>query len=343
MSDRETILLAVAGILALAALLIVLLWRWRRARSRAAGPRLYTLSAGLNAARSGLVDKLRRVVSEQGDLELRVRALEETLIAADVGVRATAQLLDGLTPSLRANANFEEVRHELARAMIEVLDGGASGELVAKPHVVIVSGVNGVGKTTSIAKLANLHVKLGRSVLLVAADTFRAAASDQLALWAERAGVDCVRHPGGKDPSAVVFDGMAAATARGVDVVIVDTAGRQHVKDNLIEELKKIFRVIARQVPGAPHESLLVIDATTGQNALSQARRFGDALGLDGIILTKLDGTAKGGVVFAIAAELHLPVRYVGFGEAIDDFAPFDASEFVAALVGAAAAGERQV
>jgi fused signal recognition particle receptor len=203
----------------------------------------------------------------------------------------------------------------------------------ARPLVILVAGVNGVGKTTSIGKLAYRYVADGRKVLLVAADTFRAAAGEQLQLWATRVGADCVRHPGGTDPSAVVFDGINAGIARGVDVVIIDTAGRLHVKANLIEELKKVIRIIARQQPGAPHEVYLVIDATTGQNALNQATVFQQALCLTGIILTKLDGTAKGGAVLSISSSLGVPIRYVGYGEGVEQFAPFDAADFVDALL----------
>ena len=202
----------------------------------------------------------------------------------------------------------------------------------AKPEVILVVGVNGVGKTTTIGKLAHRFRQSGRSVLLVAADTFRAAAIEQLGLWAERVGADFVKHQHGADPSAVTYDGVQAAVARGADVVIIDTAGRLHVKANLMDEVKKIARTTTRLVPSAPHEILLVIDATTGQNALTQARVFHEALGVTGVVLTKLDGTAKGGVALAIRSDLDLPIRYVGLGERPEDLAPFDADAFTTAL-----------
>jgi fused signal recognition particle receptor len=213
---------------------------------------------------------------------------------------------------------------------------GSSGVVAptTRPWIVLVTGVNGVGKTTTIGKLAFLHRAQGRKVLLVAADTFRAAAIDQLAVWAERVGADIVRHEQGADPSAVVFDGLRAARAREADLVLVDTAGRLHTRAPLMEELRKVRRTVERECPGAPHEVLLVLDATTGQNALNQARAFVDAAGVTGVVVTKLDGTAKGGVVAAIGRELGIPVRYVGVGEAADDLQPFDAEEFVTGLLG---------
>ena len=212
-----------------------------------------------------------------------------------------------------------------------------------RPWVTLVVGVNGVGKTTSIGKLAARHQALGRSVLLVAGDTFRAAAADQLAVWADRAGAQIVRQEQGTDPSSVVFDGMKAAVAREVDVVLIDTAGRLHTKVNLMEELRKLRRVIERVLPGAPHEVLLVLDATTGQNAISQAKTFAAAVEVSGVVLTKLDGSARGGVVVAIRRELGLPVRYVGLGESAGDLQPFDAEEFASALVGEEGSTEGQL
>jgi len=202
----------------------------------------------------------------------------------------------------------------------------------ATPFVIVVVGVNGVGKTTTIGKLASQFVREGKKVLLGAGDTFRAAAAEQLQIWGQRAGVEVIRHAEGADPGAVAFDAAKAAVARKADILILDTAGRLHTKVNLMEELKKVHRVLDREIPGAPHETLLVLDATTGQNALTQAKLFNEAVALNGIALTKLDGTAKGGIVVAIAAELKLPVRYVGIGEGIDDLRPFDAQMFVSAL-----------
>jgi fused signal recognition particle receptor len=218
------------------------------------------------------------------------------------------------------------------RAVRTLLTAPAEAPVEAKPEVILVVGVNGVGKTTTIGKLAHRYRENGRKVLVVAGDTFRAAAIEQLTLWAERVGVDLVRHQHGADPSAVAYDGVQAALARGADVVIIDTAGRLHVKANLMEEVKKIARTTTRLVAGAPHQTLLVIDATTGQNGLAQARVFHEALGITAVVLTKLDGTAKGGVALAIRSELGLPIRYVGLGERADDLAPFDADAFTAAL-----------
>jgi fused signal recognition particle receptor len=336
----ETLAL-VAGVAAvLLGLLFFLLWR----RGRPPRPRKPSreehrpdaaqgLRSALASTRAGLLDRLRRAWSSYPETETRLVGLEELLIIADVGVKVTQQLLDKLRVRMRELGDADALRAALAHEMRAILGHTQPRDLTARPHIILVAGVNGVGKTTSIAKLAHFHISQGRSVLLVAADTFRAAASEQLQLWAERVGADCIRHQGGTDPSAVVYDGLKAALARGIDVVIIDTAGRLHVKTNLIEELKKVSRVISRQVEGAPHEVLLVIDATTGQNALSQARVFKEALPLTGIVLTKLDGTAKGGVVFAVTTEIDVPICYVGFGEAVDDLAPFDADAFVDALL----------
>jgi len=202
----------------------------------------------------------------------------------------------------------------------------------SKPHVIMVAGVNGVGKTTTIGKLSDRYIKQGHQVLLIAADTFRAAAVEQLEIWGDRVGAEIIRHKGKADPSAVVYDGIQAATSRGVDVVIIDTAGRLHTKVNLMEQLKKIRRTVARRIPDAPHETLLVLDATTGQNAISQARLFHEALEITGIVLAKLDGTAKGGVVVGICHNLKLPIQYIGIGEKVDDLQDFDAEAFARAL-----------
>ena len=226
------------------------------------------------------------------------------------------------------------VTTELQGLIADMLRGGEALKLTTKPSVILIIGVNGVGKTTTIGKLsANLRAS-GKTVVLGAADTFRAAAIDQLGVWAERADVPMIRHSEGSDPAAVVFDTLSAAKARGVDVVICDTAGRLHNKKNLMDELNKITRVIAREAPGSDLEVLLVLDATTGQNALNQAREFKDAAGITGIVLTKLDGTARGGVVIGIKNELQVPIKYVGVGEAIDDLQPFDADAFAKALFG---------
>jgi fused signal recognition particle receptor len=224
------------------------------------------------------------------------------------------------------------VESRLREEIAAVLGGPGVQEPTHRPWVVLVTGVNGVGKTTTIGKLAVLHRAAGRRVLLIAADTFRAAAAEQLAVWAERAGADLVGQAAGASPAAVVFDGMKAAVARQVDIVLVDTAGRLHTRTNLMEELRKVQRVIQRELPGAPHETLLVMDATTGQNAIAQARNFVEAVAVTGLVVTKLDGTARGGVLIAIRRELGVPVLYVGHGEGVGDLRPFDASAFIAAL-----------
>jgi len=291
------------------------------------------LRVSLASTRRGLLERLQGAWASGRDVDGRLAALEEVLLTADVGVKTTRELLATLRPRARELADAPALRAALRDDMVAVLACERRASCTGQPHVVLVAGVNGVGKTTTIGKLARFYARSGKTVLLVAADTFRAAAAEQLGRWAERVGVPCVRHQAGADPSAVAFDGLKAGVARGVDVVIVDTAGRLHVKTHLIEELKKIVRVVGRQVEGAPHEVLLVIDATTGQNAIAQARVFSEALPLTGVVLTKLDGTAKGGSVLAIPSELGIPIEYVGFGEGVDDLAPFDAAGFVDALL----------
>lgn len=261
--------------------------------------------------------------------------LEERLILADVGVDATQQA----TQRLRAVAKerrlktTEDARGALREILTQMLSVGSRElNIATKPSVVLVIGVNGVGKTTSIGKIANHLRTQGKKVLLCAGDTFRAAAAEQLGIWAERSSADIVRHEEGSDPAAVVYDGICAAKARGADVVIIDTAGRLHNKANLMNELNKITRVVRRELPEADVETLMVLDATTGQNGLIQAKQFLETAGISGIVLTKLDGTAKGGIVFAISNELKLPVKYVGVGEGIDDLIPFNPKEFVEAL-----------
>ena len=261
--------------------------------------------------------------------------LEELLVLSDVGAATAEKIVKGMK-RLTWERRFRK-GHEARAGLIELLTGLlAAGEpglkLDTKPSVILMVGVNGVGKTTTIGKLAHQLTEEGKKVLLCAGDTFRAAAAEQLTIWAERAGTEIIRHEEGSDPAAVVYDGLCAAKARGTDVVIIDTAGRLHNKQNLMNELAKIRRVIDRELPGADVETLMVLDATTGQNGLIQAKQFLDTAGLTGIVLTKLDGTAKGGIVFAIANELKLPVKYVGVGEGIDDLIPFNAENFVTAL-----------
>ena len=266
-----------------------------------------------------------------------LKKLETALLSADIGVRTTREVLATLREQAAQQTltDSSQVRGALKTQIADILRAPAksNGTAPSAPMVIFVVGVNGTGKTTTIGKLANRLRKDNRSVLLCAADTFRAAAIEQLEIWAKRNGVEMIRQKSGADPAAVVYDAMAAARARNVDVVIVDTAGRLHTKSNLMNELEKMKRTAAKQVPGAPHEVLLVLDATTGQNGLSQAREFTEHAGVTGLVLTKLDGTAKGGIAVAIVRELNLPIRFVGVGEQIDDLVPFDASTFVNSLL----------
>lgn len=262
--------------------------------------------------------------------------LEEALILADIGAATAADTVAQLRKrvSQKLLGRADEVKDALRDILAEKLDvGDPSMDLSTQPSVVLIIGVNGVGKTTSIGKLAARYKSEGKKVLLCAGDTFRAAAADQLEIWADRAGVDIVRQHEGADPGAVLFDALQAAKARNVDVVLCDTAGRLHNKQNLMNELNKISRVVDRELPGCDRETLLVLDATTGQNGLIQAKQFSQSAGITGIVLTKLDGTAKGGVVLAIAKEMGVPVKYVGLGEGIDDLQPFDPAAFAEALV----------
>jgi fused signal recognition particle receptor len=296
-----------------------------------------------DAARTGLFSRLRdslgksrRALTEQlavGAFDPAEHAswerLEEALIAADVGVPATAELVR----RLEARADLGDLGEALAQEITALLGDPGRLELGGRPSIVLVVGVNGTGKTTTIGKLAAKLAEHDRSVLVAAADTFRAAAEEQLEIWADRAGADFVGSERGGDPAAVAFDAIEAAESRGRDVVVVDTAGRLHTQRNLMEELAKVRRVIAQRLDGAPHETLLVIDATTGQNGLQQARLFGQAVDVSGVALTKLDGSAKGGIAVAIAHELGLPVKLIGIGERLDDLRPFDPQDFARALV----------
>jgi fused signal recognition particle receptor len=288
-------------------------------------------------SRRGFVENLRRILHGRTTIGRDLyEDLEETLIEADLGVATTMRLLE----ELERDARDKQVRHPedlyelLERHIVSILSEGEHSLVLdgTAPIVYLVIGVNGSGKTTTIGKLACRFHAEGKSVLLAAADTFRAAATEQLVIWGERAGADIVRHQHGSDPAAVAYDAAEAAVARGTHFLMVDTAGRLHTKVNLMEELKKIKRVIGRKLPDAPHETLLVMDATTGQNGLSQAKLFTDALDVTGIVLTKLDGTAKGGIIVAIKHELGIPVKLIGVGEGMDDLRPFEPSEFVEAL-----------
>ena len=262
--------------------------------------------------------------------------LEEALIMSDVGVKTTEKLMADVRKGIKKKEinTPEDLKPFLAEKISEILSTGSDETRIAAagPTVLLVIGVNGVGKTTTIGKLAAYYKEQGKSVMLAAADTFRAAAIDQLQIWGDRTGVPVIRHEEGSDPAAVAFDAVKAARARNIDVLIIDTAGRLHTKSNLMEELKKINRVVQREIAEAPHETLLVLDATTGQNAISQAELFQKTAAITGIVLTKLDGTAKGGVIIGLKAELSMPVKWVGVGEGVDDLRPFNAQEFSRAL-----------
>ncbi len=295
------------------------------------------LKTGIQKTRSGLVDRIEDVISGRKEIDADLlEELEYTLITADLGVRTVQDILDRIRERIdrKSTGDAAEIRSLIRDHLLEVLQHSETPmRVVAQPPaVVMVVGINGAGKTTSIGKLANRFLGEGRKVLLCAADTFRAAAIEQLEVWAQRAGVEMIKQKTGADPSAVVFDALQAAKARNVDYVIVDTAGRLHTKENLMAELEKMRRTCQRVVPGSPHEVWLVLDATTGQNGLEQARKFTEAAGVTGIILTKLDGTAKGGVVVAIARELNLPIRFIGVGEKIEDLLPFEPDKFVSSL-----------
>lgn len=295
------------------------------------------LKKGLSKTREQVFNQLQQVIffSRRIDDEL-LQKIEELLISADVGVSTSLEIISRVKQEVKRK-NYQDSQELLALLKTQILNMFASGKVTGAgnadgPLVILVVGVNGTGKTTSIAKLAWRYRQQGKTVLLVAADTFRAAAIEQLQIWAERAGAELLKHKEGSDPAAVVFDALQAARSRNKDVVIIDTAGRLHTKINLMEELKKIRRVIQKVIPAAPHHTFMVLDATTGQNALVQARQFIEAVGVDGIILAKLDGTAKGGVVIGISHELKLPVEFVGLGEQIDDLEPFDAKLYVDGL-----------
>jgi len=304
----------------------------------AGGSFFQRLKEGLTKSRDNLLGNISSLFQNGRWDEESLDAMEESLIAADVGAKASKRLIDILRrqgPGGTGDVG-QAMTQRLQAALAEILQvppQSKTAEFSVRPWVILFLGVNGVGKTTTIGKLAAQYRNAGKKALLVAGDTFRAAAIEQLDVWGQRAGVEVVKHRPGADPSAVVFDGMQAAKSRGIDVLLIDTAGRLHTKTHLIEELKKIRRVISREQPGAPHETLLVLDATTGQNGLQQARVFKEATDVTGIVLTKLDGTAKGGVIISIQEELGVPVKYVGVGEEIEDLQPFDAAQFAQALL----------
>jgi fused signal recognition particle receptor len=294
------------------------------------------IAESLEKTRGGVFGAVRSLFQQRRELDASFwDELEETLLQADVGAHTTADLVDELR-GRHARQRFADPgeAEEALRTMMVAMLGNErpSLDLPMPLAVILIVGVNGVGKTTSIAKLANFLTAAGRKPLLVAGDTFRAAAIDQLKIWGERTRTPVIAQVPGADPGAVVFDGMQAARSRGADVVIIDTAGRLHTKTNLMEELSKVRRIIERQLPGAPHETLLVLDAVTGQNGLAQAKTFAQAVGVTGLVLAKLDSSAKGGVVFSITQELKLPIKFAGTGEQLGDFAPFDPPAFAAAL-----------
>jgi len=296
---------------------------------------LSRLRDGLRKTRDGLRQKLEGLFVGVPLDEATLEILEEALLSSDLGPATTAAILEPARAAFRRQGitTVEAMRDFLAERVAELLQVGPPPRPpLSPPHVTLFLGVNGSGKTTTIAKLAKRHRDAGEAVLLAAGDTFRAAAIEQLQIWGRRIGADVIAHKPGADPAAVVFDSCKAATARKVQRLLIDTAGRLHTRQNLMEELKKMHRVIAREVPGAPHETLLVLDATTGLNVIAQAREFHQAVGVTGLVIAKLDGTAKGGAVVAIAQALQIPVRYVGVGEAPDDLQPFDPREFATAL-----------
>lgn len=297
------------------------------------------LKKGLAKTHQGLVEKIDRLFLGRKTIDQDLLdELEAVLLGADLGVRTSTQLIEGVQQALKRGDLKEpdKVRDFIKQQILLILQQGENPlrveEISSKPFVFLVVGVNGVGKTTTIGKLAHQYALEKKKILIGAADTFRAAAVEQLEIWAKRVGADFIKQEKGSDPAAVAFDAMRAAKARDADFVFIDTAGRLHTKVNLMEEVKKLKRIISRECPGAPHEVLLVLDATTGQNAISQAKLFHEAIGVTGIALTKLDGTAKGGIIVGITEELKIPIRYVGIGEGIDDLKPFHAADFVEAL-----------
>ena len=295
------------------------------------------LKKGLTKTRETITEKIEKLVIGYADIDDDLLdELEEILIMADVGVNTTDNLMEAVRKGIKKKEinSPEDLKPFLAKKISELLTKDSDTTKIAQegPTVILVIGVNGVGKTTTIGKLSNYYREQGKTVMLAAADTFRAAAIDQLEIWGGRTNAKVIRHEENSDPAAVAFDAVKAAVARNVDILLIDTAGRLQTKSNLMEELKKINRVIQREIPDAPHETLLVLDATTGQNAISQAKLFTEAAPISGVVLTKLDGTAKGGVVIGIKAELSMPVKWIGVGEGVDDLRPFVAEDFAKAL-----------
>jgi len=300
---------------------------------------LEKLKAGLSKTHQGFSEKIDQLILGKKSIDQDLLdELEGLLFSADLGVKTSSQLIEGVQKGLKRGEldEPEKVKDFIKQEIFQILKSGENPLSIdfsqTKPFLFMVVGVNGVGKTTTIAKIAHQYSSQGKKVLIGAADTFRAAAVEQLEVWAKRVGADLIKQSRGSDPSAVAFDSIHAAKARNIDLVFIDTAGRLHTKVNLMEELKKVKRIIARECPGAPHEVLLVLDATTGQNSISQAKLFNEAMGVTGIAITKLDGTAKGGIIVGITDELKIPIRYIGVGEGMDDLREFNASEFVQAL-----------
>ncbi|MBI5026226.1 MAG: signal recognition particle-docking protein FtsY [Nitrospirae bacterium] len=295
------------------------------------------LKEGLTKTRKGLIEKAEALFYGRVIDESLLEELEELLVMSDVGPKAASSIISALKDKFKKGEmpDGHSLKEALKEQIRSILQNGDGIKITAnRPFVILAVGVNGVGKTTTIGKLANRFTADGLKVILAAGDTFRAAATQQLEIWAQRAGAQIIKHQSGADPAAVAFDAIASARAKNADVVIIDTAGRLHTKSNLMEELKKVKRVIAKALPDAPHEVLLVVDATSGQNVIHQAKIFGEAVGVTGIALTKLDGTAKGGIIIAVRKELGLPVKLIGVGEGVDDLRDFDAQEFVEALFG---------
>jgi fused signal recognition particle receptor len=294
------------------------------------------LKEGLQKTRKGITEKIDKVLVSFGKIDDDLfDELEEILITSDVGVETTLRIISDIKKKVKEQKVIDPlaVKGLLKEELVEILkEENANINIESSPSVIIVIGVNGVGKTTSIGKIANLMKQSGKKVILAAGDTFRAAAIDQLEIWANKVGVDIIKQSEGSDPAAVIYDAVQAAKARKADVLICDTAGRLHTKKNLMEELKKISRVLDRELPGSSRETLLILDATTGQNAISQAKIFSESSEISGIVLTKLDGTAKGGIVIAIKSELDIPVKLIGVGEKMEDLQKFDPNEFVEAL-----------
>lgn len=295
------------------------------------------LKKGLETTRKNFTEKIEQIIVGYAKIDDELLDdLEEALIMADVGVKTSTKLMEEIRKGIKSKEikTPEDLRPFLQEKISTILNEGEDTSIIAEksPTVIIVVGVNGVGKTTTIGKLGNYYKEQGKTVMLAAADTFRAAAIDQLEIWGERIHADVIKHLEGSDPAAVAFDAVKAAKARNIDMLIIDTAGRLHTKFNLMEELKKISRVIKREIPDAPHETLLVLDATTGQNAINQVELFSKVAPVSGVVLTKLDGTAKGGIVIGIKSELKMPIKWIGIGEGVNDLRPFNSNDFAKAL-----------